>query len=154
MQNDPVTPLALLHNYLATQDPSPATFDYLREQRLVCHATKNHVEHLLGDDNWRAPWLRRAHEFCNDLPAGTALVPGAPLNAGLERMIVNDEMSDLVTGMHEFRCAWRTRCLSFAISCVYCLGAEDSRVISLYRQCNANPCYEHANSVGGLCVAD
>jgi len=103
MQNDPVTSLALFHNYLAAQDPSPATFDYLREQRLVGRATKNHVEHLLGDDNWRAPWLRRAHEFCNDLPAGTALVPGAPLNAGLERMIVNDEMSDLVTGMHEFR---------------------------------------------------
>ena len=63
MQIDPVTCLAIFHKHLAAQSPSSGTFDYLREQSLVSRATNNHVQHLLGDDNWRASWLRRAHEF-------------------------------------------------------------------------------------------
>ena len=102
-EEQPVSRLALFNNHLLAQDPSADTFDYLRGFRLISTDARNHIDLRLGDAVWRRPWLRRANEFCNDLPAGTALVPGAPLNAGLERMIRNNEMAELVTGMDEFK---------------------------------------------------
>jgi len=102
-QEQPISGLALFNNHLLLQDPSAATYNYLRGLRVVSTDARNRIDIRLHDDNWRASWLRRANEFCNDLPAGTALLPGAPVNAGLERMIRNNEMADLVVGMDEFR---------------------------------------------------
>jgi len=99
----PVSLRAIFINHIRDQDPSAATFNHLRDLRLVCTEARNRIDFRLHDDNWRASWLRRAHEFCNDLPTGTALVPGTPLNAGVERMIRNDLMAELVTGMNEFK---------------------------------------------------
>jgi len=102
-QEQPVSGLALFNNHLVSEEPSAATYNYLRGLRVISTDARNRIDIRLHDDNWRASWLRRANEFCNDLPAGTALVPGAPVNAGLERMIRNNEMADLVVGMDEFR---------------------------------------------------
>jgi len=93
----------MFFNHLREQDPSQATFDYLRTRRAVCRRARNRVDNVLADADWCGPWLQRAHEFCNDLPAGMRLAPGAPPNVGLERMIQTNPMAELVIGMHEFK---------------------------------------------------
>ena len=100
---DPMEALSHFHNYMTAQVPSQATFDYVREQRRVNSGTRDHVDELLANDNWRKPWHARALEFCNDLLPGTGLAADDPPNAGLERMIRDNAMQELVTGMQEFK---------------------------------------------------
>ena len=96
-------PDALFLEHLAAQDASQATFDYLNTRRVVNRGARDFVDDRFGDAVWRAPWLQRAHEFCNDLAPGALLVPGTPPNAAIERMIHDNQMAELVVGMDEFK---------------------------------------------------
>ena len=103
MYGDPTSGQNLFNEHILTQDPSSSTFNYFHKLRLVSKDAQKHIKLRLDNTTWRQAWIRRGNEFCNDLPAGTALAPDAPLNAGLERMIRINRMEELVQGMDEFR---------------------------------------------------
>ena len=97
-----IFPADIFLHHLLSQNPSQDTFKYLRSRRGVDINARDIVDSVMADALWRKPWLTRAHEFCNDLAPGMLLAPGAPTNAGLERMIRSNQMAQLVEGMDEF----------------------------------------------------
>jgi len=91
-----------LDHYTGLHDPTQDTFSHFRFLRTASTSIRDTVDHRLQNPLWMANWHRRALEFRNDLAVGAALLPGAPVDAGLFRMISLGLYMELKIGMREF----------------------------------------------------